>query len=262
MSLNHPAKNIMDKEKTAVEMFLEGDGNENMFANPTKSPFESVETKEEETVVEEPKEEKPLPFHKDPKVQRFIDKEIEKRLKDIKPIEPERKSESNDDDAYYTRLIGNDTPEKVAMIREAKARDERLLSQAEERAFNRLSEREQEAMREDQEAEEELTNAIEGIEEAYDVDISSNSPQAKKIRTEFISFVERIAPKRNGEIIDYPDMNSAWETFSEVKRNTAPPSRAKEIASRGLSRSAETTVKDTKKVDWQAVDEYMDTLKT
>lgn len=261
VSLNHPAKNIMDKEKSAVETFLEGDGNENMFSDPSKSPFESVETKVDEPVVEEPKEEKPLPFHKDPKVQRFIDKEIEKRLKDIKPVEPERKNESKDEDDYYTRLIGNDTPEKVAMIKEAKARDERLLQQAEERAFNRLSEKEQQALREDKEAEEELTNAIESIEETYDVDISSNSAQAKKTRQEFISFVERIAPKRNGEISEYPDFDNAWQTFAEIKKSTSQPSRAKEIANRGLSRSAETTIKQDKKIDWNSVEEMMDTLK-
>ncbi len=251
----------MDKNKSAVEAFLEGDSNENMFANPTKDPFEAVVSEGDEPSVEEPKEEKPLPFHKDPKVQRFIDKEIEKRLKDIQPNEPEKKSETDEDD-YYARLIGNDTPEKVAMIKEAKARDERLLSQAEERAFNRLSAKEQEALQEDQEAEEELGNAFENIEETYDVDITSNSPQARKVRQDFVSFVERIAPKNSyGEVIDYPDMNSAWETYSEMKRSTAQPSRAKELASRGMSRSAETSVKDTKKVDWNAVEEFMDTLK-
>lgn len=249
----------MNKEKSAVEAFLEGADNQPMFEEPSKDPFEApVEPKEE---IEEVKEEKPLPFNKDPKIQKFIEKAVEKRLKEFKPIESEVKREVNDDDDYYTRLIGNDTPEKVAMIKEAKARDERLLNQAEERAFNRLSQKEQEEFKEQKEAEEELSNAFENIEETYDVDISSNTPQARKTRQEFISFVERIAPKRDGEIIDYPDMTSAWETFNEIKKSTAQPSRAKELASRGLSRSAETTVKDSKKVDWNAVDEFMDTLK-
>lgn len=250
----------MDKNKSAVEAFLEGTGNESMFEQPSNDPFAGNAV--EETVKEdEVTEEKPLPFHKDPKVQRYIQKEVEKLSKNIKPAESEKKDEVNDDDDYYSRLIGNDTPEKVAMIREAKARDERLLSQAEERAFDRLSKREQEALEADKEAESELENAFENIEESYDVDISSNSPQAKKTRLEFISFVEKIAPKRNGEIVDYPDMNSAWETFSEIKKSTAQPNRAKELANRGLSRSSEATVKTEKKIDWNAVEEMMDGLK-
>ena len=247
----------MPKDKSAVESFLEGTEQQGVTFEQVVDPFEQpIEQKEEEEV----KEEKPVPFHKDPKVQRFIDKEIEKRLKDIKPVEAAKKEDEEDD--YYTRLIGNDTPEKVAMIKEAKARDERLLSQAEERAFNRLSQKEQESIQADQEAEEELTNAFENIEETYGVDISSNGSQAKKTRQEFISFVEKIAPKNiDGEIVDFPDMTSAWETFSEIRKSTTPPSRAKEIAARSMARSNETTTKAPERVDWNKVEEFMDTLK-
>lgn len=252
----------MDKEKSAVEAFLEGTDNPSMFEQPSNDPFETkevAEVKSEEVV--EGKEEKSLPFHKDPKVQKFIEKEIEKRLENIKPIE-QREEIKKDDDDYWERLIGNDTTEKLSMIKEAKAREERLLDQAEERTFNRLSQKEQEEAKEDAKAEEELNNAFENIEESYDVDISSNSPQAKKTRQDFISFVEKIAPKdRYGEIVNYPDMPSAWEAFSEIKKSTAQPNRAKELASRGLSRSAETTVKQEKRVDWNAVDEMMDSMK-
>ncbi len=249
-------------QKSAVENFLEGTDEQVVSFEQPKDPFEQeIEQKEEEGIKEEIKEEKPVPFHKDPKVQKFIDRELERRLKDLKPADSINKEDKNDDDDYYARLIGNDTPEKVAMIKEAKARDERILEQAEERAFDRLSQREQEELQADQEAEDELANAFESIEEAYDVDISSNSTQAKKTRQEFISFVEKIAPKRNGEIIDFPDMNSAWETFSEIKKSTTPPSRAKDIASRSTIRSADTTTKAPERVDWNKVEEFMDTLK-
>lgn len=249
----------MDKDHSAVESFLKGTASESVSFEQPKDSFEQeIEQKEEVEV----KEDKPVPFHKDPKIQKFIAKEIEKGLKDIKVSEPERKNEVKDDDDYYTRLIGNDTPEKLSMIKEAKARDERLLEQAEERAFNRLSQKEQEEVMAEKEAEDELNNAFESIEDTFEVDISSGSPQAKKTRQEFISFVEKIAPKdRNGNVIDYPDMNSAWETFSEIKKSTVQPSRAKELASRSLSRSSESTSVPQNRIDWNTVDEMMDTLK-
>ncbi len=233
----------MDKNKRELDEFMGSlaDTHEDPLSNKQEDPFSHLEEKQEENFTEEPKEEKPLPFNKDPKVQKFIEKEISKRMADFKPEVREVETKQEVDD-YYTRLIGNDTPEKVAMIREAQARDERMLQQAEERAFNRLSRVEQEAMKADQEAEEQLETAFENIEETFDVDISSNSPMAKKTRQEFVTFVERIAPKdRYGDVIDYPDMNSAWETFSEMKKSSQQPSRAKEYASRGMSRSAETT---------------------
>lgn len=254
----------MKPKDSAVADFLGEFSNEkevNPFEDNLKDPFNQQEIVEE-TAIEEPKEEKPLPFNKDPKVQKFIEKEISKRLADIKPAETVTKEEKRDDD-YYVRLIGNDSPEKLAMIKEAQARDERMLQMAEDRAFNRLSQKEQEAQKRDQEAQQELENAFDNIEETYDVDISSNSPIAKKTRQEFVTFVERIAPKnRAGEIVDYPDMASAWETFSEIKKATTQPSRAKELASRGMARSSEAPVNQTaKRVDWNAVDDMMDSLK-
>ena len=250
----------MATDKTAVEAFLEGDKNDSMFEAP-KDPFFKVEEPQGEVIEEVEKEEKPLPFNKDPKIQRFIEKAVEKRLSEFKPQEVERETKSETDD-YWERLIGTDTAEKLQMVKEAKQREERLLDQAEERTFSRLSQRDQEAERADREAEEELDNAFESIEQNYDVDISSNTPQARKARQEFVSFVERIAPKNSeGEVIDYPDMHSAWETFSEIKKQNPQNLRAKELAQRGISRSAETSVKQDKSVNWNTVDEFMDTLK-
>lgn len=234
----------MENDKTELEKFM-GDLASNRndpLDNKVDDPFNHLEKKEEEEVIED-KEEKPLPFNKDPKIQKFIEKEISKRLENFK-VEPEKTgTDEAENDDFYVRLIGNDTPEKVAMIREYKAREERLISQAEERAFNRLSAKEQEAIEADKEAEEELENAFDNIEENFGVDITSNAPIAKKTRQEFVSFVEKIAPKdHNGDIVDYPDMQSAWETFSEMKKATSTPSRAKELASRSMQRSSEATV--------------------
>lgn len=249
----------MENNNSAVNDFL-GEFSNNKEVNPfednLKDPFVE-ETKDE--VVE--KEDKPLPFNKDPKIQKFIEKEISKRLESFKGREEEKPATQQEVDDYYIRLIGNDTPEKVAMIKESIARDEQRLQMAEERAFNRLSQKEQDEVRADQEAEEELGNAFDNIEENYDVDITSNNPVARKTRQEFVSFVERIAPKdRNGDVIDYPDMNSAWETFSEIKKATSTPSRAKELASRSMARSAETTVKPQEKSNWDAADAFIESL--
>lgn len=245
-------------EKDPIQDFLgEHQQEVNPFEENLKDPFENIR----EEKVEEPQEEKPIAFNKDPKIQKFIEKEINKRLENLKPSEPTPVTQQDDDD-YYVRLIGNDTPEKLAMIREAKARDEKMLNLAEERAFGRLTKEQQAVIEADQEAERELENAFESIEESYDVDISSNNPIAKKTRQEFVSFVEKIAPKdRNGNIVEFPDMQNAWETFSEIKKSTQQPSRAKDLASRSLNRSAETTIKPQERVSWKEVDTFMDTLK-
>lgn len=243
----------MENEPSAVDKFLEGTQakENNPFEKVLESPFEQeVETKEEEE-----REEKPTPFHKDPKVIRFIEKEIEKRTQQQGPQREEDKTDEFKDvmDAMV-QAIGNDTPQKQAALQAYRNALERLdqkgATQAQQYIEN-IQQREQEA---DREAEEELDEAFENIENNYGVDFSRNT----KLRSEFASFVEKIAPKdRNGDIVDYPDMESAWETFSEIKSANRQPSRNKEIANRGMARSAETTATPTKRVTFDDFDEMI-----
>lgn len=264
MSLNHPAY-IMENKDSAVRNFLgETELEVNPFEENLKDPFTQEETPEE---TNEEVEEKPLPFHKDPKIQKFIDKEISKRLAEIQPNETEKftreNTQENDEVTdVLVRLIGNDTPEKLSMVKEFKNVLEKGTQRAKQEAIEELNARQYAEVKADQEAQQELETAFENIEETFNVDISSNSPLAKKTRQEFVTFVEKIAPKdRNGDILDYPDMISAFETYQDMKKATSQPSRAKELASRGMSRSAETTVKPQQKMNWDAVDSYMETLK-
>ena len=246
--------------KNAVQDFLDS---ESEFGSES-DPLEVVEeTKVEPTteVTEEVKEE-PLPFHKDPKVQRFIDRQVAKALETKGSAEKEfvRETKQETDD-YYERLIGNDTPEKIAMIREAKARDERLLEEAEKRAFSRLSAEKQKEIEDENNAKEQLDSSLENIEEQFSVDITSNDPVAKKLRVDFLKFAERLAPKdQDGNIIDYPDMTTAFETFQE--RKTAPTStRAKDLASRSVGRSSEVSSKPQERITFDTFDRFLEGLK-
>lgn len=252
----------MSKEKSAIETFLDGD-TYSMFEKLSETFEEKIEPEEQ---TEEPVE-KTVPFNKDPKIQKYLDKrekEIEDRLLasigEKKLLDTSTQDEFQEVISSFAGLIGNDTPEKISVLTALK----KALVTMDERSVRRAEEKIEEIRNRDSKAEkdalQELETAFETIEDTFDVDLTSQ--KATKIRQEFVSFVEKIAPKnRDGEIIDYPDMNSAWETFSEIKKSTQTPSRAKELAARSMSRSTETTVQQPKKVDWNAVDEYMDSLK-
>ena len=250
----------MEKE-TELDDFL---GNvDNDFSQDEKNPLDVEVTEEhsEETTQEVEKEEKPLPFNKDPKVQRFIEKELSKRLAGIEDrISQVSKQGGNqeDEDDFYVRLIGNDTPEKIAFIKEAKARDERNLQMLEERAYQRLiQEREREESAE-KEVENILAESIENIEDEYGVDLTSKDPVVKKTRVDFLKYVEKIAPKdENGEITSFPDMNSAFETFQELRKRTSNNGRAKDLASRGTSRSGDVTNTPTQRITFDNIDELI-----
>jgi hypothetical protein len=245
--------------KNEADEFLNGLDDSSKEFDENTDPF-AEETTTEAKEPEEVEEEKPLPFHKDPKVQRYVEKQIAKALEG-KTVEKEFVKEAGESvDDYYERLIGNDTPEKIAMIREAKLRDEKLLAQAEERAFSRLTQEQQREVESDRKAEEELDNSLEEIEETFNIDLTSNSPVARKTRVDFMKFVEKIAPKdRNGEITEFPDMNAAFETFQST-RQVAQPSRAKDLAARGVARSGEVSSKPQERVTFDNMDSFFDKL--
>lgn len=258
MGLNQLAKYMANE---AVDDFLNGldETVKDPFETEVKDPFGTEKPKVEE------EDEKPLPFHKDPKVQRYVEKEISKALEKVKPSERERfvQETKTDDDNYYERLIGNDTPEKLAMIKEAKARDAKLLEMAEERAVGRITQEQQKSTEEDQRAQEELKQGFEEIEETYNVDLTSNTPRAKQIRTEFVEYIRKIAPKdKDGEVLAFPDLNASFEEFQE-KKKTPTNSRAKELASRSMSRSTDALNAPAKTDNsWNAVDKLFSNLKS
>lgn len=240
----------MDKDKTELEEFMGSLGSKGA-ADPLEDkgedPFDHLKEKGDE-VIEEVKEEKPLPFNKDPKIQKYLEKrehEIEVRLSEKFGNKESAVATQSADDRVsdvLTRLIGNDTPEKLSMVKEFKDILGNLKGEARAEALAEIQSMQSAEVEADREAEQELENAFENIEETFNVDITSNNPIARKTRQEFVSFVEKIAPKdRNGDIADYPDMVQAFETFSVMKKSTATPSRAKELASRSMSRSAETS---------------------
>lgn len=262
----------MPNESGSVDQFLneinKGDTEVKEAPDPFKvenDPFKSAttEVKEGETPKEEVRDEKPVPFHKDPKVTKYIEKEIEKRLASIKPSSSERtvkeaaNETTNELVEAFKAIIGNDTPEKIHALKMLEKGIQDIGSKASQEAISKIEAQQRAEIEAEEQAQSELEQGFENIEETFGVDISSNTAQAKKMRNEFVEYVKKIAPKNSeGEIVAYPDLPAAFEEFQErSKRITPTNSRAKELASRSMVRSNEASV-PTKTADqsWNAVD--------
>lgn len=217
-----------------------------------------------EEIVEEVEEEKPLPFHKDPKVQRFIDKQVESRLKDFKPSAEQQFRRETDDinlPKSFVQLVGNDTDEKKQVLKDLSDYFGSLKGEARKEFLAEMQEQQQREAEADTKAQEELESGFEQIEETYNVDLSSNTASSKKMRAEFVEYVRKIAPKNEeGEVAAFPDLISAFETYQEMNRR-APASRAKELASRGLTRSTDASTATPAGRSWKDVDRFFDKLK-
>ncbi len=204
------------------------------------------------------------PFHKDPKVQRYVQREIAKALEGIKPqgeVEKFIKETVGEDDDeltdVLTRMIGNDTPEKVAVLKDFKKALGNVEARGAQKAMSQFQAEQQRIVQEDAKAQAALTQGFEDIEDEYGVDITSSSPVAKKTRNDFIDFVKRIAPKNSqGIVTEFPDFSEAFQIFQDTKKADKPNnSRAKELANRGMARSSATTTQvKVKDNSWNAVD--------
>lgn len=219
-------------------------------------PFkeEPVEKPEEEEVEEVAGEEKPLPFHKDPKVQRYIQKEIEKRAKEFAPsAESQFRKEVEEDiklPPSFIKLVGNDTEEKKQVLKDLSDYFGTLKGEAKQEFIEQMQEQERQQTAEDDAALDELNSGFEAIEEDYGVDLTSDL----KTRNSFIEFLRKVSHKdENGEVDQFADIPSAWEAFQEQKK-PAPASRAKELASRGMARSTDTGEAPKRGYSWKDVD--------
>jgi hypothetical protein len=222
-----------------------------------ENPFANITVEQKEVPkVDEPEEEKPIAYHEDPKLRRYIEKEIAKATANLTPREETKFREDVKEDGFikaFETIIGNDTPEKVSALRMLKDEVEGIRQEA--RSVREELQAEKQA---DIEAERELAKGFENIEETFNVDFTQN----KKLRSDFVEFIEKVAPKDEyGEIKDYPDFEETFKLFQEV--NKKPQNvRNKELASRGTQRSSDaSTVPMPADTSWKGVEKFFSTLK-
>lgn len=145
----------------------------------------------------------------------------------------------------HSMLFGDqaETPETRAAAMRVQRVLERQAGTAEERAYNRALEAFQQTQSQGTTEIEENRNYIEeeleNIEDRFNVDLSGDTEQSRRVRNGFIDYVERLSRKdRDGEIIDYPDMQYAWEEFNSRRERASTTTRNRQVASRSMSPSA------------------------
>jgi hypothetical protein len=261
----------MPNEETELTKFLEEAGVDTpKVEEPTEERLYDFSEKKAvvEAKADTPEdEEDDVPFHKNPKVIKYIEKreaklrdEFEQRFNKQEPQVREPLTEDEDPlSDVLTRIIGNDTPEKLSAIKDFKKALGNMKDEAKLEALREIEARGEEETKAEIQAQNEVSEALDDIEDIFNIDITSNAPQAKKMRSDFIDFVKRVAPKdRNGDIVSYPDFK---ETFSVFKDMNKPQSndRAKDLANRSISNT--TVANNTQTVDsFSDMDKWLESL--
>lgn len=246
----------MDKDKK-VDDFLAGLGEaESLLGTESDELFP-----EDKGIKEVEVESKNVPFHKDEKLQRYIEKQVEKRIKDFKPSTEQtfQQETSVGDDklvSALTRLVGNDTDEKKAVLADLKS----ALDERDERASQKAYERLQEIQGEQaQQEEEEFSEAIDELSEGRDeIESSIGKELTDRQWNAYKDFLLDIEPK--GGYQEYPDFVKTFDYFRNAvsKRSNAT---AKSLASRGMERSVSSTTEKPKGTSWADVDRMIDSQK-
>lgn len=233
-------------KKDAVSEFL-GDVQEEtpieVFEDKPEAPSseESVEQTKEETP--EPTEE--VPFHKNPKLQRFIEREINRRLKEQEPTKPQgpplaSTPEIEELKEALTFVVGNDTPEKIMGVEKFHKALMGLKERTRTETLEEVRAEQQVIANQEKEARNRLMTGLEGIEDSFGVDLTSETPQAQKLQKDFIGFVRRVAPKDgDGRVLSYPDFTETFKVFQETKKVISSPQtqKAKELAARSTGKT-------------------------
>jgi phage-related protein len=244
----------MADERSAVEDFL----------NDSKLEQSDVDLipEEKQVAVEEDAVEKPLRFDKDPKVQRFIEKQVEKRLKDFKPeVREVAKEESLGLPDSFVELVGNDTPQKQKVLKDLSNYFGTLKGEARQEFLAEMQEQQRVEAQRDNEVLQELNEGFEEIEDTHGVDLSSNTPAALKTRAAFVDYLKKVSHKNaEGEVDQFADIPAAWEEFQS--RQTKSPNRAKALASRSLgsSQAVSDSPQQGRDYSWKGVEKYFGSL--
>ncbi len=191
-------------------------------------------------------DDKDVPFHKNP---RWIKKNEElkelreqvNKLSELEKFKADTKTGDDTPPAEWIALYGDDDKSQSAWKMQ-RQREDKLMQQAEERAYNRLRSDVDKEKQEEKQWSEYINEQFESIEDDHKVDLTSNAPSAQKTRKEFLELVQKLSPKdKDGNIESYADFGQTWEIYQSMQ-SKPDNSQKKSLASRSMAKSTDSTV--------------------
>ncbi len=236
----------MNENNTVDEFFkdLPSDDKKDADIFSETKPTEQVETKKEEEAEETDSDSRKNRRHRrlEEQLQRERESNIalNERLKVLS--ETERFAKDVEIDPRIAKMFDSTDVGKENALRLADVLSD-MTSKAKEEALREIESEKQKTAQEQREYESLIDSELESLEDAHNVDLTSNSPQARKTRREFLEMVQSLSPKDDdGTITGYADFGSAFEIYQKTKQDTKVTNpRQREIASKSMQRSSSQT---------------------
>lgn len=233
-----------------IDKLFEGLPDDQPAKNPSEDIFDNPDTPEKGDNKSESKphenDDEPRKNRRHRRLEQQLEQEREARI--IAETRAEALSESRqfaDDtkdisvDERFLRIYG-DSPEtrKAWQLQQEILND--YKSQAKEEALQEIEDRNTYTQQQTKRFESLIDDELEAIEDQYDVDVTSDSPSARKTRREFLEMVQQASPKdENGTITGFAVFDYVWESY-QLKRSSEKnvSTRNKDLSSRSMEKSA------------------------
>ncbi len=210
----------------------------NIFGAPKETPKEEVVVSkdDDEDVEDSVKNRRHRRLEDKLQAEREANIALSERVKVLSEVDKFSKENPEVDPDIAKMFDASDIGKENALRLSRKLSE--IQTKAEERALERIEELKEKEAEEVKEAGDFIDTQLNNIEDQFGVAFYG-SKKADTLRSEFLQFVEDISPKdKSGEIKDYADMETAFETFSALHTKEKPDnSRAREVASRSMQRS-------------------------
>lgn len=160
---------------------------------------------------------------------------------------------SSDMPPEWVALYG-DTPEAQKAWKVQEKMLQSYTARAKAEAITEIEERRSKERDEQRQFESFIDTQLENLEDAHDVDLTSDAPAARKARREFLEMVTSLSPKdEDGNITGYADFGSTFDLYKKTKTQTdAKPdetvNKAKEIAGRSMQQSTQGATQGEQKI--------------
>jgi len=151
------------------------------------------------------------------------------------------RSESSESDYMKSveRIYGTSTPETAEATELLKKAFQEVEKTATEKAIKAYQEEQQNQKNELAKEEKELDSMVEDIEDEYGVSMDASTQKG------FFTLLEKLSPKdRDGNVIEYADHHAVWEELQARRDRTPINSRAKDLASRSMTRTGASPTTD------------------
>lgn len=231
--------------KTEVDKLFENlpseDKKEQDIFDEKKEPekvIEKVEEKEEEGESEVRKNRRHRRLEEQLQRERESNIALNERLKVLAEQDKVIKESDGAIDPRLIRVFGT-TDEAKEIARHFTE----ILSETEQKAresvIREIEQRENSVREEQAQYEKQIDSELEAIEDEFNVDLTSDTPKATKMRKEFLGLVQTLSPKdEDGTITGYADFGATFEQYQKSIPKV-DNTRREEIADKSMQRSGQ-----------------------